>query len=527
MKDETFLKLGVEVYTNEYINKLREENLQLESSAKMYNIIPQEGFQEDVLSCEADVLVIGGKRGGGKTHVMLMSPLYNIDNPSFSCHGFRKEEDDIKRGLWKASKELYGGEAISKESMFTWVFPSGASVVFEHMQNEAEIDRRYRGVEIPHVIIDELPQITAKTFFTLLASNRNSLGIRNKFIASCNPVGKRNWVYQLLSWYLDEASHEVIHERSGKIRYFYKYGSTVRDMVWGDSREEVYEKAKQYIDAIYDPELDKVGGSRLNMIVSFCFIEGEYSQNKIFIQKDPFYLARLAGQGDAQSFKDIKGVWNDEDNTEGLLSAEEMDRALYNTEQVNGTITAVADVALSRDSFVIGAFNGNHLFDVEAFTGVGSGTAAMLARKFLEKNHVREENFLFDADGIGQYLKEGFPRAVAFNNNSASTDNQIWFNRKSECAEKWTQAVKENKYSVDAKLLKRKFGNKTLEEHLQEERVVLLRKLTTNGKFQLISKAEMKPLLAGKSPDYIDMFFMHENFNIVKPKKREGLWMLM
>lgn len=526
--DRVFLSLGVNVVSTDHIASLREENLRLaERSETSYNVIPQEGFQEQVLINEADILIIGGKRGGGKTFIMLSSPLYNMDHPNFICTGFRREEDDIKRGMWKESKVLYNGEATFTEGDFTAKFPSGAKVNFEHLANEAEVDRRFRGVEIPHMIIDELPQISFKTFFTLLASNRNSLGIKNKFIASCNPVSRRSWVYKFIQWWIDEDTNEIISERSGKKRYFFKFGSDIGEIAWGNTKEEVYRKASQYIDSIYDESLTESGGNKYDLISSVSFIEGEYSENRIFRAKDPFYLGRLAQQGGRQSFKDIRGIWGDDDEGEVMLSYDEMDCYFRNPAQTNGRITAVADVALSRDGFTIGIFDGNHLVDFKQFTNVGSITAAAITREYLALFGVPEENFMFDADGVGQYLKEHFPKAFAFNNNSASSDNRVYYNYKAECAEKWIRAVKEGRKSINPELLKRRVGDKTLEEELQHQRAVLVQKHTANGKFQLISKAEMKLLLGRKeSPDIMDMLFMQEHFNIQKPKTWKNLWML-
>ncbi len=526
--DPVFKKLGVDIVSNEYVKALREENLLLaEKNERSFNIVPQEGFQEDVLINDADILIIGGKRGGGKTHVMLMSPAYNIDNPNFVCHGFRREEDDIKRGLWKECKTVYNGEATFTEGDFTAKFPGGGRITFEHLANEAEVDRRFRGVEIPHMIIDELPQISFKTFFTLLASNRNSLGIKNKFIGSCNPVSRKNWVYKFIKWWIDEDTNEIIPERSGKKRYFFKYGTDIGEIVFGDSKEEVYEKSKEYIDAIYDEKLTSTGGNKLDLISSLTFIEGRYDENRIFRTKDPYYLGRLAQQGGRQSFKDIKGIWGDDEEGEILLSYDEMDAYFKNPSRTNGRITAVADVALSRDQFTIGIFDGGHLLDFKQFTNVGSITAAAIVANYLKLYGVPEENFMFDADGVGQYLKEPFPKAYPFNNNSGATDNRVYHNYKAECAEKWVRSVKELRVSINPDLLSRKVNGKTLEEELQHQRSALIQKHTSNGKFQLIGKAEMKQILGKKeSPDLIDMLFMQEHFNIQKPKSWKNLWML-
>ena len=518
--DPVFLKYGQKVFSAEYIKSLRNDIL---NNDYEHILIPQEGFQEDVCLNDADVLIVGGKRGGGKTFVMELAPLRFVDNSLFSIHGFRKEEADIKRGLWNTSLKIYNKIAEPKESYLTWVFPSGAKSVYEHLQNENEVDRRFRGVEMPFILIDELPQITFKTFFTLLASNRNTIGIKNQFIGSCNPVGPKHWLHKFLSWYIDEDTKEIIPSRNGKKRYFYKYGDTISEIFWGNSKEEVYIKAKDKIDLIFDDKLREQGRSPLDLINSLCFIEGSYSDNKIFIKKDPTYLGNLAQQGGQQSFKDIKGLWDDYGESESIFSNEDWERVYTNTYQTNGIITAVADIALSRDALTIGAFNGSHLFDIEYIKNVGSTTAFKLIKRFLDKHHIPMRNFAFDSDGVGNYLKEpckvGKGGAYAFNNNSASSDPAIWYNQKAECAEKFSIRVKEGGFSIDRELLEKIIDGQSLREHLNEQRSVIRRKETTNGKYQLINKPEMKKLMGGKrSPDIIEMIIMHEHFCINKPK---------
>lgn len=519
--DPIFARYGLQVYTYAYIEKLREENLSLEGNIK--NWIPQKGFQEKVAINDADVLIIGGKRGGGKSLIMELSATRNIDNPLFTIHGFRKEEDDIKRGLWKTSTMIYSGIATPKQSDFVWIFPSGAISKYEHLANEAEVDRRFRGAEMPFIIIDELPQIKETTFFTLLASNRNSLGIQNQFIASCNPVGPKHWVHKFLSWYIDPETKTIIKDRNGIKRYFFKYGKEITEIAWGNSKEEVYEKAKGHIDDKFDKRLEILGLNPLDLINSLCFIEGDYAENKIFIKRDKNYLGNLAQQGGEQSTKDIKGIWEDSENGGSIISYDKWEEMYQNPCQRNGIITAVADVALTRDLFTIGFFDGNHLFDIECFRA-GSQTALDLVKKALKKRNVELKNFAFDSDGIGSYLIEPMKAgtkfgAYAFHNNSESSNKNIWYNQKSECAEKFAIRIEEGDFSIEPSLLEKKIDDKTLREHLDEQRLVIRQKDTNNGKFQLINKVEMKKILGGKrSPDIIEMIIMHEYFNIKRKK---------
>lgn len=451
--------------------------------------------------------------------VMVLSGLYHVDNPLFIARGFRKEIGDVERGLWNTSKGIYTGVAVPAETDHRWTFPSGAQSIYDHLQNESPsvIDQRFRGVEMPHIIIDELPQIQQNTFFTLLASNRNTIGAVNKFICSCNPVPKHHWVYKMISWYIDEETRSIIPERDGKIRYFHKWGKTVDEIEWGSTKEEVYQKAKVYIDALIDPDDPEDGPD--NYITSFCFIEGNYNDNKIFKSIDSSYKGRLAQQGGAQSAKDIKGIWGDVEDGEILLTRSEMEDYFFNNNfQTTGRYTAVADVALSKDFFVIYALNGGHIFDVEFFTGVLSDEAIGFIDKFLSKNHIREENFAYDSNGLGLFLEGFFKKARKFNNRATATDPKLWNNYKSECAERWVNAVKARKYSIDPNVLARKVIDKrngitmTVAERLQAERPALQRKVTDNGRFEIIQKSDMKSIV-GHSPDFIEGIFMNEIFS--------------
>ena len=62
--DPVFMKYGVEVYSYEYAELMRKENLELKKKGRrIYNILPQAGFQEKVLTSKADIVICGGSRG--------------------------------------------------------------------------------------------------------------------------------------------------------------------------------------------------------------------------------------------------------------------------------------------------------------------------------------------------------------------------------------------------------------------------------------------------------------------------------
>ena len=65
--DPVFLEYGMEVYSYEFAEMMRSENLEAKRTGKrIWNIVPQAGFQEKVLTNPADIIVCGGVRGPGR-----------------------------------------------------------------------------------------------------------------------------------------------------------------------------------------------------------------------------------------------------------------------------------------------------------------------------------------------------------------------------------------------------------------------------------------------------------------------------
>ena len=80
--DPVFLSVGQRVYRHEYIQQLRKENLERKRDGKrIVNFIPQSGFQEKVLCTNADIKIVGGKRGGGKA--------VSLDTQILTPYGYR------------------------------------------------------------------------------------------------------------------------------------------------------------------------------------------------------------------------------------------------------------------------------------------------------------------------------------------------------------------------------------------------------------------------------------------------------
>ena len=93
-------------------------------------IYPQPGFQMAALSTPADIAIIGGGAGGGKTYALLMEASRHRFNPTFGAVVFRRTYAQITNegGLWDTSKEMYplvGAKPTPVCSPTSWnLFPS-------------------------------------------------------------------------------------------------------------------------------------------------------------------------------------------------------------------------------------------------------------------------------------------------------------------------------------------------------------------------------------------------------------------
>jgi len=506
------------VYSAEFVKKLRADNLQKKASGvrRLYDLIPQEGFQEKILTCPADVIICGGKRGGGKSWVVLYKMLVYSQTTDVKMFAFRRYKDDVENTIWQASKDVFTGLATPTKSNFTWTFKSGAMVTMTHIADAKEVKNRFRGAEAVCIDIEELPEHTTENLDVLrdlAAACRSTSGLKPTLLATCNPVDEGHPLYQLLSWYIDPETHRVIAERSGVIRYLFYYGKGADEFVLGDSAKEVYEDPRCH-EAL-ESTMKRTGQSYKSLITSFTFIEGDYSENKILQVTDKTYLSKLALGGAANLIRDTEGLWTRIEDGESQLSHKDIDRLFENAERRDGFMRASADVALTGDFLVIWAFDGHHIADMEIRRGGLSDDVIPFIEAFLKKNGVRKENFTYDSNGLGLWLKESSAfkdKAVEFNNKSAPSDPRLWNNLKSEAAEKFVRALKAGQFSINPDILKRKLVDSkghetTVGERLREERRVLRRKESNAGRYEIISKPDMKRII-GHSPDFIEGLMM-------------------
>ena len=510
--DPVFLQYGMEVYSYEWAEHLRKENLEAKRLGKrIWDIIPQAGFQEKVLTNPADIIVCGGVRGAGKTAVALIGALYYADNPDVNMYGFRRLEADVKRGIYKSCKPLFRGFASFTDTSFEAKFygGNGATMKMEHLADLKQVKDRFRGAEMPYIVIEELAEFTKDSLsvvFDLIGSNRSTAGVRPRFICTCNPVGKSNKLRWFLDWWIDPDTDEAIPARSGKLRYFCRYGEDVMEIAWGDTPEEVYANPSAHAKIAsmsLDPDRDYK-----DFITSLTFIDGDYGENAILHVSDPKYMNRISAGGSKSTINDIRGIWRDVDDTASLLSIADMRDFFARPPQAGGAKCAGGDIALKNDLLVLWAADGYHITDIETKRGLKTEDVIPFILAFLKKNDVPVGNFCFDVNGIGNWLHESdaLAKAMPFDNKAPAKDKLQYTTRKSECAGILIDWIQNGRLSIDDALLTHKYTRSrqvyTVEEGLLQERVIMKWRVEENPK-DLMRKKDMKVLL-GYSPDLME-----------------------
>jgi predicted phage terminase large subunit-like protein len=143
----------------------------------------------------------GGAARGGKSDALLMGALQYVDVPGYSAVLVRQTYPMLSQpgGLIPRSKEwLYPTEATYNEQRHEWRFPSGATLVFRHLEN-AQAIRDYQGGEYQFIGVDEVTDFSLEQFRFLFSrlTRLEGVSIPLRMRSAANPVGPgKKWVHR-------------------------------------------------------------------------------------------------------------------------------------------------------------------------------------------------------------------------------------------------------------------------------------------------------------------------------------------
>ena len=520
----------------------KQENRQEVTKKEVEIIKPQKGFQEKVLACEADIAIIGGGAGGGKSFAMLLDYLQNVEVNGYVGLFFRKSMVDIKMegGIMHESKDLFRGLKAKLNSITPkWIFSDyGSSLQFAQMYTPDAYET-YRGGQFAYIAFDELTHFTQQEFSFLVSRNRSSTGVQCKVRASCNPDSD-SWLRKVIDWYIGEDGY-IIPERDGVIRYCFQYGD---EFLFANTPEELIEQNPEFL-----LEVDPEGKEDPKLFIkTFTFIKGSIDENEILLKNNPTYKANLTG---TQRERLLLGNWNIKIKHDGLC----------NSTYINNIFNDLPDTKLQaklidplivcdyskegKDLLVVGVFNSWYQKETYIIkNNVGDKILVPLIRELKKRHRIGDnQRILFDQDA--SHLKGYFDGCLIFHgggkvkydyivneNMEVLTSDKNYKNLKSQCEYGLSRRINEGDYKINSEQIyiyndKTKTFNLTkhytigkIKYDVELEIPKQLRTVKVKGDAyslivrETISKDIQKKLLNGRSPDFKDVAAMRYFYDI-------------
>jgi len=200
----------------------------------------------------------------------------------------------------------------------------------------------------------------------------------------------------------------------------------------------------------------------------------------------------------------------DGDSPDQLIKNENIDSLFYNTHVKDGDKYLTCDIALhGSDRFVIVMWDGFIIDKIWTIEKIDAKQAVEKINNIKNEYQIKENNIIFDSDGIGNYLKGYLPRAIPFNNNGSpikdSSHIMEYKNLKSQCY--FNLADRINRGGI---YIKCEVNRHQLYEELK---TIKNANIDKDGKLSVLPKDEVKKII-GRSPDIADAIMMREWFEV-------------
>ena len=479
---------------------------------------PFPGFQTYFASTNVDICFGAGGVGNGKAYSLVLGfaePL--MLDPDFRCLISRRNLGNQKAGggFVDTFKDIFGEYVKVKEADTPRIsFQSGAYCDLTYI-DPTNIDRmreRAKGWQYDAIAIDELTEMPWEVFTYIQSRNRGkSKTFTGKFRATFNPK-RTHWTRRFIDWYVG-VDGKGIPDRIGKVRFFFVAGSTVDDVIWGDSKEEVYAKCKIQIDSLIK---DLKGKAKYqDFIKSFTLYEGTVDENEALMGGNAGYVGSVAASG-TRSAAGLIGVnYNaDPDSDEKIPIPSTSAQGVFNNNPaVNGDKWITVDLAdYGTDNLVALAWDGFHAYDILILSKSTPRENAMAVKTFAFEHGTAESHIIFDATA-GRYFNDYIPDAVPYIslNKPFGLYQLTAMTVKDMCYIRLCKMIEEGNLTFDDKLAVQTYTHQnlkykvTVENEFMEECSVVRFDDMQSGKKRLWNKKKMNQMLGkGRSMDLLD-----------------------
>lgn len=491
-----------------------------ENERKIKIIKPQEGFQRLFTMSSVDVVIGGGVLNCGKSFAAILSVAEPSLDPNFRACFIRRTFTELRSGgsLTDDFTVAYGNYIDKKMTDPPRVtFPSKAFIDFRQINDESiqKVTETWKGAQYDFIFLDELTSFNFSTFKYLLSRNRGKARWSGKFRGTTNPE-KDCWVRTFIDWYVG-LDGQIREDRNGVVRYFYLQGETVDEVVWGDTKEEVYYKCKADIDR----KIKSLGGkfTYKNLIKSFTFYLGRMSENMASIGNNMDYAGSVAAVGGKQAQQLIEGNWNVSTRMDNdiPITYERAESVFNNDPRMNNDKWITADLAdTGDDNTIILAWNGLHIMDYDILCTSTPRMNADKIKAMADKHGIPDSHIIYDgvrAVYMSDYIYDAIP-FISYRRTMGKY-GRMYYNLKDECYARLVEMIRREMISFEDKIANDIYSHKNMGnpvsikvEFVEECSVVRFKELP-GGRKTLLNKKEMNKMLGkGRSMDLLDPIAM-------------------
>ncbi|MDE7411591.1 MAG: hypothetical protein K2M94_06095 [Paramuribaculum sp.] len=381
--------------------------------------IPQPGLQENFCACESNTIYLCGAATMGKTFSMIFKVLYGIDKKGFSSAMISKRLQDSKKGgsIFRDNEILLGAfagcESNSSEiPTFYWPHWLSAHRLTHSSFNTNNPAERAAFIEMAKKNqnglqqFDEADAMEEFEYNYWQSRNRDDSGMEPQSTYSFNPPGPDHYLTRNLvnagyigeDWYFKP-------EMNGATRYYYKLGDSVDDYIWGDTREEVAERAGI---TLTQKEID-AGLTPADLVKSFTAFTGEAADNLMLVSSTGGQsISNLAQTGKTQRAVLKGGYFGPIDNEEINVNKKMLQQLWDNPVNDDENLYASLDVASGKeDSAPLIIWRGLQMIAIEYFKGEPDDLSPWV-KSNLARYNVPFSNFVYDSTGHGYWTQALF-----------------------------------------------------------------------------------------------------------------------
>lgn len=190
----------------------------------------------------------------------------------------------------------------------------------------------------------------------------------------------------------------------------------------------------------------------------------------------------------------------EQESDDQLCSFDAINNLWTNSFVEKGVKHITADIALhGSDKFIVLVWDGFRVIDYTEIDKCDAKEVEELLKMKAEKFEVQRSNIIYDADGLGSFLRGYLSGAKPFNNGGTPLKDKNYKNLKSECGYNLAKKINDGGIYFDCELPKEKI--------IKEFECLQSFALDKDGKIQLLPKIKVKELI-GHSPDILDAFIM-------------------